>query len=261
MLFLSFLIIFACADTDSSLKPKDDGIITVGIYVDDGAYQDSYVAAKKMFEWMEYETKLIDATIINLGEIETIDIFYFPAGILDKYIEDISNEGRLNLKTMIYAGSSFIGTGAGAIYACRRYIWGGGFIDSGLLSLVNGDGVDRSLSAVSSIEYFMSQVIYEKPHPITEFTKSYDWMLYYNSPHFEPYDNVTHDVVGRYNLNGEIALIALEYGEGRVFLTGPQPELEEDSERDDVDYYDDLNDQGSEWDMMKNAVNWCLQQK
>ena len=51
--------------------------------------------------------------------------------------------------------------------------------------------------------------------------------------------------------------------QGRVFLTGPHPEWEEDSDRDGVDYVqpsvaDRFDDQGSDWDLMRNAARWCL---
>lgn len=259
-ILIATIAVLSCSDDDSMLKPKDDGIITVGIYVGDGASQDSYIAAQKMFQWMNYKIKFIDATIINLGEIHTIDIFYFPGGIEDHYREDISSEGRFNIKTMVYAGSSYIGSGAGAIYAGTRYVQAGAIFETGMLALFAGDLVDRSLLDVSSTDYFMCLVDYEKPHPIIEFSRQNDWMLYYNSPHMEPYDELNYDVIGRYHLNHQIALIAFEFGKGRVFLTGPHPEFEEDDERDGVSYFDGFNDQGSEWDMMKQAVEWCIRQ-
>ncbi|MBN1153532.1 hypothetical protein JXB12_01285 [candidate division KSB1 bacterium] len=256
---ITMLVLFCCSGDDPILAPKDDGIITIGVYVGDGALQDSFTAAQKMFQWIGYTVKFIDATIINLGKINMIDVFYFPAGIEDKYRNDISPEGRSNIKTMIYSGSNYIGSGAGAIYAGTRFIQAGAVYETNMLSLFSGDIIDKSLLDVTATEQFMCQINYVKSHPITEFSKTGDWMLYDNSPHFEPYDNMEYDVIGRYHLNGEIALLAFDYGKGRVFLTGTHPEYEEDSERDGVSYFDHFDDLGSEWDMMKLAVEWCIQ--
>jgi hypothetical protein len=52
--------------------------------------------------------------------------------------------------------------------------------------------------------------------------------------------------------------VAKEYDQGRVFQTGPQPEWEEDATRDGVAYFDHFEDQGSDWELMRNASRWCL---
>jgi len=55
-------------------------------------------------------------------------------------------------------------------------------------------------------------------------------------------------------------MLAFDYGLGRVFLIGTHPEIEEDSERDGVDFADELDDQGSDWDLMRKATLWCLKE-
>jgi glutamine amidotransferase-like uncharacterized protein len=95
-------------------------------------------------------------------------------------------------------------------------------------------------------------------HPITEGEPETAWILYYNGPFFKPDPGAEVDIVGRYEIGGAPALVALEYGDGRVFLTGPHPEWEEDSERDSVAYFDDFEDRGSDWNLMLRATRWCL---
>jgi hypothetical protein len=51
---------------------------------------------------------------------------------------------------------------------------------------------------------------------------------------------------------------SFEYGLGRVFLISLHPEIEEDSDRDSVSFGDSFDDQGSDWELMRGAVLWCL---
>ena len=54
-------------------------------------------------------------------------------------------------------------------------------------------------------------------------------------------------------------MIALEYEEGRVFLSGPHPEWEEDSDRDGQAWPDGFDDDGSEWNMMLAVSLWLTE--
>jgi glutamine amidotransferase-like uncharacterized protein len=97
-----------------------------------------------------------------------------------------------------------------------------------------------------------------EPHSITAGIQESFQILYYNGPFFKPNPGAQVDVIGRYQIGNEPALVATEYGQGRVFLTGPHPEWEEDDDRDGVDYFDHFDDQESDWDLMRNAAGWCL---
>jgi hypothetical protein len=63
-----------------------------------------------------------------------------------------------------------------------------------------------------------------------------------------------------YAENDESAMIAFEYDDGRVFLSGPHPEWEEDSARDNSIGWDAVfDDFGSEWPMMLKVSLWLLE--
>jgi hypothetical protein len=83
-------------------------------------------------------------------------------------------------------------------------------------------------------------------------------ILYYWGPALLPDDEATVDVLGRYASIDEPAILTLGFGQGRVFLIGTHPEIEEDDDRDGTDFADELNDEGTDWDLMRNAVDWCL---
>jgi len=69
------------------------------------------------------------------------------------------------------------------------------------------------------------------------------------------------EVVGTYaDYNNDPAIIGFGYGEGRVLLIGPHPEIEEDSDRDGTDFADWFEDNGSDWSLLWTATDWVLQQ-
>jgi hypothetical protein len=63
-----------------------------------------------------------------------------------------------------------------------------------------------------------------------------------------------------YDDGNQTAMLAFEYSLGRVFLIGTHPEIEEDSNRDEVTFGDELNDEGSEWYIMQKVVFWLLEE-
>lgn len=77
-------------------------------------------------------------------------------------------------------------------------------------------------------------------------------------PVFIPDKDAEVDILRRYKIGNQPAMIAFEYGIGRVFIIGTHPEFEENSDRDGIDFSDLYDDQGSDWDLMKNATLWCL---
>jgi glutamine amidotransferase-like uncharacterized protein len=235
MLFL-LVGMSTCADETNELT--GDGIVTVGIYVDEQASGICYIAAENMFKWMGFETKRIYAATINSGAFEHIDIFYFPGG---GYGSAISDSGLQMLRDVIASGRSYIGTCGGAYFARYLGIFPG---------LVTGP--------VPGLDIGMCEVYLMKPHPITDDQPASLWILYFDSPYFVPDSGAAVDTIGFYNVSGYPALVACEYGAGRVFLTGPHPEWEENDNRDGVSAYDIFDDVESDWPMMHNAARWCL---
>jgi glutamine amidotransferase-like uncharacterized protein len=241
--------------TESSQTAADD--VTVGLYAGGGAANECAQAARKMFEWMGYTVTRLDADMINQSKISHIDVVYFPGGSSGPYREDISAEGREKIRRLIHSGGCFIGTCAGALFAAERVVWEGETDPRPTLGLFPGTVEGPLPEIYTDPEYGMCQVNLE-PHPITAAEPDSAWILYYNGPFFSPNPDAEVDIVGRYEITNDPALVAFEYGRGRVFLTGPHPEWEEDDGRDGVSYFDRFSDQGSDWDLMLGATRWCL---
>ncbi len=229
----------------------------VGLYADDGAAEACVTAATGMFEWMGYTVEQIVADTINDKDISRFDLLYFPGGSSDPFKADISAEGKDKIRQLVESGGCFVGTCAGALFAAERAVWEGEGEAGETLALFPGT-VDGPIPEIYAHPgYGMCQVNLE-PHSITDGIQEPIQILYYNGPFFRPKPSAQVAVIGRYQIGNEPALVASEYGQGRVFLTGPHPEWEEDDDRDGVDYFDHFDDQGSDWDLMRNAVRWCL---
>ncbi|MDH4211045.1 MAG: BPL-N domain-containing protein [candidate division WOR-3 bacterium] len=256
----SFLIIlmFNIAYCSESSQPADNGIVTIGIYADSGAAVACVTAASNMFQWMGHEVFLMDADFINNKDLEHIDIFYFPGGSPIPYTRNITYEGRKKIRKMIEKGCGYIGTCAGGIYAAEFQTWHGETYSAGQLGIFPGTAAGPIPQIYELPEIGMCQVNLNKFHQITGAEPDSLWIMYYNGPYFTPSNASRVDTIGTYEITGKVALVACEYGKGRVFLTGPHPEWEEDDDRDSISYFDSHDDLGSDWTLMHSAVQWCL---
>ncbi len=239
------------------VSQDEDATVTVGLYADDGAADVCVTAAGSMFAWMGYEVVELDAASVNQDDLSPFDILYFPGGSSDPYKEQIDAGGRDKIRERIRDGGCYIGTCAGAFYAAQTATWKGRDDSPGSLGLFPGTVVGPIPEIYAEPDFGMCQVNLED-HPITEGQTDPAWILYYDGPYFEPDPDAGVEIVGRYEIGGEAALVAFEYGAGRVFLTGPHPEWEEDDDRDGVSYFDRFDDRGSDWDLMRQATRWCL---
>lgn len=231
--------------------------VKVGLYAGDGAASACVTAAEKMFKWIGYTVDRITADTVNDEDLRQIDVLYFPGGSAGPYQEDVSAEGREKIRQLVRSGGCFIGTCAGALFAAEEVIWEGAQDPQPTLGLFPGTVQGPLPEIYTNPEYGMCQVNLE-PHPITGTEPDSVWILYYNGPFFSPNPGAEVDIVGRYEITNEPAIVAFEYGAGRVILTGPHPEWEEDDDRDSVSHFDRFDDQGTDWDLMLNATRWCL---
>lgn len=264
-LLLSFtilvLVAFNLPDCSGSIDPFDDGITTIGIYVDSGAAPACVTAARNMFEWMGYTIALLDADYVNSKDMRHIDLFYFPGGSAGPYVLEITSRGKDKIRSMIQAGSGYIGTCAGGMFAAEIQIWKGTRYSRGNLGIFTGNAIGPIPEIFDDPGIGMCQVNLHKPHPITNSQPDSVWIMYYTGPFFVPGSAANIRIIGTYEITGRPALVALEYGKGRVFLTGPHPEWEEDDDRDSVSYFDNYDDLGSDWPLMRSATRWCLHEE
>ena len=251
--FLISLILASCWVVGSPERRAD-----VAIYDDDGAFDPSVTALSCMFRWMGLAVVLVDAEDINQRGLNGLDLVCVPGGDMYEYSQSLGQAGIDRIREFVSNGGGYIGVCGGAYFAGERVYWRGNPLPMASLSLFEGESRGPYDEIVPYPGYGMAQILLGYGHPILEGEGRSTQILYYWGPALLPDDEGTVDVLGRYATIQEPAMIALEYGQGRVFLVGTHPEIEEDSDRDGTDFADELDDEGTDWDLMRNATRWCL---
>jgi len=250
------LPIVQCQDQEK-ISLKDHA--HVAIYSDRGVWSESVRAAEKMFPWMGHTVERVNARQIKNGVLENIQIFCVPGGNMYQYAEDLSSKGIENIRDFIQGGGGYVGICGGAYFASERVVWRGNQLPMMSLNLFPGTAQGPYKEIIPYPDSGMCQVIIVEPtHPITQTEPDSAWMLYYWGPALIPENNAYVTILGRYDITNQPVMLALEYGQGRAFLIGTHPEIEEDSDRDDVTFGDELDDRGSDWELMRKATLWCL---
>lgn len=247
-----------CKKSGESVGPDDDGDVIIGLYADNGAAEACVTAAENMFQWMGYTVERLDAETVNYEDLDHIDVFYFPGGSSGPYCRDITGRGRIKIRNLVSAGRGFIGTCAGGMFAAETQVWQGNASTDSQLGVFPGTAEGPIPEIYADPEIGMCRVNLNASHPIARSVQAPSWIMYYNGPYFYADESADFDTVGTYDITGRPALVACSFEEGRVFLTGPHPEWEEDSDRDGVSYFDGYDDRGSDWELMRNATRWCL---
>jgi glutamine amidotransferase-like uncharacterized protein len=233
----------------------------VAVYSDNGTREESVLAGEKMFEWMGYAVSLVNADYINDNGLDKFKILYIPGGDMYQYATDLSSQGKKNIKDFIREGGAYIGICGGAFFAAKKVIWRGQQLSMVSLELFSGTAEGPIDEIIPYPEYGMCQVnIVDTVHPITESGPDSMWILYYWGPALNVENDASAVILGTYNIGNLPVMLAINYGLGRVFLIGTHPEIEEDSDRDGVEFGDEFDDHGSDWDLIKKAVLWCLRE-
>ena len=231
----------------------------VALYSDRGASDGCVTATKKMFEWVGLEVELITAGYVNGRSLEGFRIICFPGGNMYQYAQDITRSGKDKIRKFISRGGGYIGICGGAYFTGERVFWQGVQLPMSPLGIFPG----TTMGPIDAIAPYPNCVmcmidITEQDHPITQAEPDTAWIMYCYGPKLLPDESAEVDVLGFYDIGGEPAMIAFQYGRGRAFIIGTHPEFEEDSERDGIRFGDDFDDRGSDWDMMRKATLWCL---
>lgn len=259
------LSILSCPHCDSESGTRSplvpDGTVAVALYVDNGADDECIQATTNMFHWMGYAVLPVHARQINAYGLAEFDLLCIPGGNMYLYAQDLSPRGKTHIREFVSGGGGYVGICGGAYFAGERVIWLGAQLPMTPLGLYRGtaEGPDNGIFPFPA--FGMCRVdIADTTHPIARSEPDSSWILYYWGPTLMPAPEESVTVLARYHAGNRPAILAFDYGLGRVFLVGPHPEFEEDSDRDGVDFPDHLDDRGSDWDLMKKAAAWCLRE-
>lgn len=243
----------------SSFDTSSPRQIAVALYAGRGTWGESVKAAEKMFEWMNFTVENLSANQIDNG-LADFRILCVPGGNMYDYAQDISSEGKENIRNFVRDGGSYIGICGGAYFASEEVYWRGSRLPMTPLRLFSGKATGPINEIMAYPDYTMCKMnLMNVDHPIAQYGRNFESVLYYWGPALIPNPEANVTVLGNYDIGNQTAMLAFEYGCGKVFLIGTHPEIDEDSDRDEVSFGDELNDEGSEWDLMQKAVMWCLE--
>lgn len=275
LLLLSLLIgIFGLPFHVSSVKARESSQfynnlfeIQVALFNGTGADAQCVLAMTKLFEWMGCNVTTVQGGDIKSGYLDDFDVLAWPGGHYPGYWWEVGLLGRLEIQEFISDGGGYIGICGGAWWACDYMVWMGDpnypppeyKVEGDELNLDLFPGVARG--PIEEITPFwtgtMTKInIVNHTHPITDSLPNYMQILYFGGPHLLPYEDADVTILGRYAVTGTPAIIGCEYGEGRVFLSGPHPDIEEDSDRDGWPPYPEWSDEGSDWPLLLQAMKW-----
>lgn len=252
---LSLLLITHCQKSSRVTERSAE----VALYSDQGTDDNCIKATTNMFEWMGYTVSLVEADYINNKGVEGFSILCIPGGDMYQYAQDISLAGKEKIRDFIGDGGGYIGICGGAYFTGEKVIWQGNQLPMTPLGIFSGTTKGPIDSIAPYPHCAMCKVnILDSTHPITQSESDSAWILYCYGPMFMPNNEADVSILGKYDIGNQPMMLAFDYGQGRVFIIGTHPEFEEDSDRDGLPPSGEFDDRGSDWELMRKAVLWCL---
>lgn len=164
-------------------------------------------------------------------EKERPDVLIMPGGESWVYLEDLKDEGAELIRRFVDEGGGYLGICAGAFYATSHREGGAatGPYGIGLLNGVAYDGT--SLESPGYIEGVMD-FLWELGNPLVAGLGSKVKMLLYGGPALrfsqEEANQKNIEILLRFPVSSEPAMIRFHYGQGTVFLSAPHFEVKKE---------------------------------
>jgi glutamine amidotransferase-like uncharacterized protein len=228
---------------------------SVAVYSGEGTWDESVQAAGKLFESAGYSVAFLGPKEVEGDALGRFNIICVPGGDMYQYAQEISSTGREKLRSFVRDGGGYIGICGGAYFASEQVIWNGSPLPMIPLAIFPGKAEGPLNEIAPYPNYAICDVnIVDLTHPITESEPTTLSMLYYWGPALRLNADAQVSVLARYEKNNAPAILAFDYGLGRVFLVGTHPEIGKDSSLTGVSFPDS---QHSGWDLTRKASLWC----
>ena len=246
-------------------QPLDLTGINVAVYegVTDG--QSSSLSSRTalfwMFRWMNASVDVVSAENIRNDILDDYDLIAVPGGWAWAYFQDLQSLGVNKIRQFVENGGAFFGVCAGAYFACDGIRWEGEYIEY-TLDLYPNLGIGPVEEIAVWPDFNMTRINLNKGASGPDLSREPDnhTVMYYGGPHFRTIGTDGVITLATYDANDEPAIIGYEYEQGRIVLSGPHVEWEEDSDRDGVAWVNAYDDEGSEWNMMLQIGLWLSEE-
>ncbi|MGY5878759.1 MAG: BPL-N domain-containing protein [Candidatus Thorarchaeota archaeon] len=241
------LILLSPTPSVAQIEPDDLTGAKVAVYNGTGEMNSSRIALIRMFEWMGASVVEVNASQILDDFLDDCDMIVFPGGSESSYMIDLQFiTGIEKIQDFVENGGSYFGICGGSTFGAMTV----DLFDGNMYSVNEpGDTIHMSTMNVNQSS---------NGPDLSDYSANFTTM-YYASQFFVPTVRTDVHVVAKYDSNNQPGMIAFEYGDGTVFLSSPHPEYEEDSDRDDTTFGDDLDDPDSEWDLLFRVSKWLIE--
>ena len=222
--------------------------INVAVYGGEGVLEHDTIALIHLFAWMNASVDRINASNILDGELEDYEIIAYPGGVYYQYHTDLGKEGLNIIREFVSNGGSYVGVCGGASLALEYS-----------LKFYNGTGGFPPYQGTGP--YLINMTVNRECEgpDLSDLPETFTTM-YWGSAYFTPLEDYETYKIAFYGLNGEAGMITFRYGHGTVFMCSPHAEYEEGDDRDGTDFYDELNDPDSEWELMRRVMVWLIEE-
>ncbi|MDO8142589.1 MAG: BPL-N domain-containing protein [Candidatus Brocadiales bacterium] len=252
-----------------------------GTYMNDyGSWPDGVTAIENMLKTLGRSYEKINDSDLNYSTQNFSSLYktiIFPGGYAYWYNYFINKAGKERIRNFVKNGGGYYGICAGAFFASDRIVWEGipydDYVHTNKYGELTGYDLDlfpgTSTGPINEIANWNAEVWnmttfnFQKENSVLSKYKTIPYsedIIYIGGPYFSIDKDAESkvEVLATYNYNGEPAIVAFEYGSGKVVLSGPHPEIEEDSDRDGVtiDREDKMDDKGSDWELVRHILNW-----
>jgi glutamine amidotransferase-like uncharacterized protein len=229
----------------------------IALYSGDGAWKLGLRHWKKFLKRYRFSYQTVSPNDILSGALthDRFSAIVMPGGKSWIYLEDLGVEGGEKIRQFVEAGGGYFGICAGAFYA-TSFRQGGRATGSYGIGLLDGIAFDGTALNVNPFKDGTSWY----PFFLEGFQSQYKILLL-GGPSFRYSEYEAQEkqieVVSRFRVINEPSVIALKYGEGRVILSGPHPEVDE---RRTIWGWFFRTDPDSEWPWMAAYMRYITDQ-
>ncbi|NLY38782.1 MAG: hypothetical protein GX044_05725 [Firmicutes bacterium] len=221
----------------------------IGIYSGSGSWEENVVAIINFFEHYGINYGTFDEQDASFGDLgASFDAIWFPGGFSESYRHYISNHD--NLRAFVDEGGLFIGTCAGAYYASDIMLW----LDEGEKLLDYPLKLFAGRAVGPHMRWGEHAVLTLNPDlPVNEAFDQTIMAHYFDGPYFIPSDEQEVAVLAEYESHEAPAILSFDYGNGKVLLMGPHPELGYEPA---TGLIDTRGGAGAQWPWLYAVLQW-----
>lgn len=253
LVLLIYLSAFNCRKNSTELDDLSVlsfDSVRAALYLSDAVWPNCKINTGNIIKKTGQTYAIINKDSILAGSLTNYSVLIMPGGRPDLFESEIGQSGAKKIREYVSRGGGYIGICGGAFIASKNNVWRGWageprvyYSYQGLFPLFKGtaDGPVEDF-APDYQDFNCGIVTVNKHHFILSGLDDTFTYLYDHGPMF-PTSGDSNEVPLGISINGEKTLIlATQFNNGRVFLTGGHPEVSND--RDCTTLF-------------KNAVIWC----